>query len=177
MPDTNALLFNPQLGEWSFADVPRFMLALLPTVLAELDEQKVNHRNEAVRLLADGLITRIKGYRARGSIIDGVTLRKETSKLRAWVTEPKMADSLPWLDPANNDDRLLAGVIEVMREYVHSPVAVVTCDINLQNKAEFARIPFTEPPEPPGHQKFERDRARQPLPLWSRRGPARITVH
>ena len=29
---------------------------------------------------------------------------------------------------------------------MRSPVTMVTQDINLQNKAEFARIPFVEPP-------------------------------
>ena len=46
------------------------------------------------------------------------------------------------------DDRLLATVVEVMRLHPHSPVTLVTRDINLQNKAEFACIPFVEPPEP-----------------------------
>jgi hypothetical protein len=43
---------------------------------------------------------------------------------------------------------LLAGVIEVMRIRPRSPVLLVTRDINLQNKAEFADVPFIEPPDP-----------------------------
>jgi hypothetical protein len=39
-------------------------------------------------------------------------------------------------------------VIEVMRMKPRSAVLLVTRDINLQNKAEFANIPFVEPPAP-----------------------------
>jgi hypothetical protein len=59
--------------------------------------------------------------------------------------EPKTSDSLPWLDPTNLDDRLLASVIEVMRLNAHASVIVVTRDVNLQNKLEFARVPFVSP--------------------------------
>ena len=61
--------------------------------------------------------------------------------------EPKMADSLPWLDAATPDDRLLASVIEIMRLNPHASVIVVTRDINFQNKLEFARAPFVSPEE------------------------------
>jgi predicted ribonuclease YlaK len=64
------------------------------------------------------------------------------------AVEPKKEFLLPWLDPDNNDDRLLAGSIEVMRLRPRSPVILVSRDINLQNKAEFAQVPFVEPPEP-----------------------------
>ncbi|MDM8006166.1 MAG: PIN domain-containing protein [Phycisphaerae bacterium] len=65
---------------------------------------------------------------------------------RSVPAEPKVSETLPWLDPSNNDDRFLASVIEVIRENVRSVVVIVTGDINLQNKARFARIPFCEPP-------------------------------
>ena len=57
-----------------------------------------------------------------------------------------MANSLPWLQETNNDDRLLAYFLEIMRLHVRSTVILVTGDINLQNKAEYARLPFLEPP-------------------------------
>ena len=147
VPDTNALLFNPNLEDWSFPDATRFTVLLLPTVLAELDKQKVNYRSEPVQKKAEGLVTRIKGYRSRGSITAGVTLRKERSRLLAWALEPNVGESLPWLDAENNDDRILASVVEVMRKFPHSPGALVTRDINLQNKAELVQIPFLEPPD------------------------------
>ena len=119
----------------------------LPTILKELDALKITHRVEEVRKKAEGLITRIKGYRGRGQLNEGVPLRKGVSMLRSVATEPNMAASLPWLDPGNDDDRLLASLIEVMRQFPHSAVILVTRDINLQNKAELARVCFVEPPD------------------------------
>ncbi len=147
VPDTNALLFNPQLEDWTFEEMARFTIILLPTVLEELDGLKVNHRNEQVRKKAEGLIRRIKGYRGRGRLNDGVPLRTGVSTLRGWATGPDMETTLSWLDRENADDRLLATFLEVMRRFPHSVVALVTRDINLQNKAELARVPFLEPPQ------------------------------
>jgi hypothetical protein len=149
VPDTNALCYNPQVEEWSYDESPSFAMVLLPTVLSELDQLKVNHRNEDFRQKAEGLIRRIKGYRSRGRLSDGVTLRKGRSTLKTVAVEPRMEESLPWLDANNNDDRLLAGVLEVMRLHPRCPVLLVTRDINLQNKAEYAGFPFVEPPDFP----------------------------
>jgi hypothetical protein len=54
------------------------------------------------------------------------------------------------VDASNADDRILASVLEVMRRFPRRPVALVTRDLELQHKAEFARIPYVEPPEPVG---------------------------
>ncbi len=147
VPDTNALLYNTKLEDWEFSETPKFTIALLPTVLSELDSLKVNHRNEDVRKKAEKLIRMIKEYRRRGKLTTGVTLVKGKSQIQALAIEPTMKESLPWLDSNNNDDRLLAGVIEVIRSRPRSPVIEVSRDINFQNKAEFANIPFVEPPE------------------------------
>jgi hypothetical protein len=84
-------------------------------------------------------------YRRRGPLLQGATLAAGISTLMAIPVEQKMSDSLPWLDPTNLDDRLLASVIEVMRLNAHASVIVVTRDVNLQNKLEFARVPFVSP--------------------------------
>jgi hypothetical protein len=148
VPDTNALLHNPSLETWRFDDVPTFTILLLPTVLAELDALKMNHRVEEVRKKSERIIRQVKEYRRRGRLSEGVTIVRDVSELVAIATEPNVSDSLPWLDSSNNDDRLLASVIEVMRQRPHSPVILVTRDLNLQNKAEFACVPFCEPPDP-----------------------------
>jgi predicted ribonuclease YlaK len=148
VPDTNALLFNPDLENWRFPDVPTFKVVLTPTVTSELDHLKINHKVETVRDKAEGLIRRIKGYRSRGRLTEGVPLVSGTSEIIALAVEPDFAQSLPWLDSGNNDDRMIATFVEVMRLNPRSPVILVTRDLNLQNKAEFARLPFCEPPEP-----------------------------
>ncbi len=147
-PDTNALLHNPDLENWKFAESQEFELTLLPSVVGELDELKATYRNDAVRQKAEGLVSRIKGYRARGSLSSGVPLCKPTSTIRAVATEPNMTDSLPWLDASNRDDRFIASAIELIRQRPRSLVTIVTRDINLQNKTEFASLPFFKPPDP-----------------------------
>lgn len=147
VPDTNALMYNPDIENWEFSHSPQFTLVLLPTVLSELDSLKINHRNENVRNKAEKFIRKVKEYRRRGKLTTGVEVVKGKIKIQAMAQEPRMETSLLWLDSANNDDRLLAGVIEVMRNRPRSPVAAVSRDINFQNKAEFASIPFVEPPE------------------------------
>ena len=148
VPDTNALIYNPGLEHWTFLDTPKFTLVLTPTVLSELDALKINHRNEAVRDKAERLIRQIKEYRRRGRLVDGVPLVTGVSTLQTIAMEPKLGDSLPWLVPANNDDRFIAAVLEVMRIRPRAPVVLISRDINLQNKAEFAGLPFLEPPDP-----------------------------
>jgi hypothetical protein len=145
--DTNALIYNPALESWAFDEIPAFTLALTPIALSELDSLKTNHRNKDVCNKATRLIRQIKEYRRRGRLSDGVPLRKGISTLKTFAREPNMANSLPWLQESNNDDRLLAYFIEIMRHHVRSKVLLVTGDINLQNKAEFARLPFLEPPD------------------------------
>jgi hypothetical protein len=76
VPDTNSLVYNPNLEDWEYSDIPKFELILTSTVLEELDKLKM-FRNDDVRRKAEGVITRLKGYRTRGRLIDGVPLRKE----------------------------------------------------------------------------------------------------
>ncbi len=147
VPDTNALIYNPKLESWEFSNFSKFTIILLPTVLSELDGLKINHRNEEVRKKAETLIRQMKEYRRRGKLTVGVTLVNDKSKIQAVSIEPDMTKSLQWLDSNNNDDRLIAGVIEVMRNRPNSYVMAVSRDINFQNKAEFADLPFIEPPE------------------------------
>jgi hypothetical protein len=72
-------------------------LVLGPSILVELDELKINHRNPDVRQKTEGLISRIKGFRTRGQLTQGVPLRKPASTIRAIATDPRLDDSLPWL--------------------------------------------------------------------------------
>jgi hypothetical protein len=147
VPDTNALLWNPNLEDWQYPNVSNFGLVLTATVLRELDRLKTEHRNQDVRQKAEGLVSRIKGYRARGDLGAGVPLHRGRSTLRTIATEPDFNDTLPWLDPTNDDDRILASFIEVMRAHPRTAVVLITRDINLQNKVEYASLPFSEPPE------------------------------
>jgi hypothetical protein len=148
VPDTNALIFNPQLEDWRFDDSPHFTLLLMPTVLSELDQLKVTGRVESVRDKALRIVRQLMEYRRRGNLNEGIVLRNDSHRLRTLAVEPDFTNSLPWLDPKNNDDRILAGFVEAMRQHPRSPTILVTGDINLTNKADYARIPCVPPPDP-----------------------------
>lgn len=145
--DTNALLENPDIERWLFDGVTHFTVILSPSVLSELDQHKVNHRNEKVREKASTLIRKIKEYRRRGSLQDGVDIVKGRISLRSIAVEPNMSQSLSWFDASNTDDRFLATTLEVIRGDLSAATFIVTSDINMQNKAEMAGIPFREVPE------------------------------
>ena len=147
VPDTNALVSNPHLERWVFPDAEQFTILLVPQVLSELDELKITHRVPDVRDKAKSLIRGIKEYRRRGSLSEGVPLVNGRSKIASCAVEPNVKGALPWLDPASGDDRLIASVIEIMRANPGAAVALVTGDINAQNKADFAGLPYVEPPE------------------------------
>lgn len=148
VPDTNALLYNPSISSWCCANIEKATLVLVPTVVSELDDLKMSHKNPAVREKAETIIRQIKEFRRRGSLAGGVPIVKGRLSLRALAVEPKVEEALPWLDVESNDDRILASTVELLRIHPRAPLALVTRDINLQNKAELARIPYLEPPEP-----------------------------
>ena len=147
VPDTNAILINPHLDKWTFEDAVKFEIILTPSVLSELDQLKMVGRNEEVRNKAQSIIRSIKEYRRRGRLTEGVTLKKNVSMIRALAVEPEFEKTFSWLQEDNKDDRLLASFMEIMKGYPNSVVILVTSDINLQNKAEYARLPFLEPPK------------------------------
>ena len=146
VPDTNALLFNPDFETWRFDGVKSFTIVLTPTILSELDKKKMDS-NEKVKEKAEKIIRKIKEYRRRETLNDGVPVVKGKINIKSLAVEPDMGKSLPWLDKTNGDDRFIATFIEVMRECPDSVVQLVTRDINLQNKMEFAKLPFVEPPD------------------------------
>jgi hypothetical protein len=147
VPDTNALYINSKLESWTFPDASEFTIMILPSVLSDLDKHKMFHTNPHVRDKAKVLINRLKEYFRRGEIEKGVPVIKGV-RMASVAIEPDMDQTLPWLKRDNEDDRLLASFLEVMRSRPRSAVVLVTADINLQNKARYARVFFVEPPEP-----------------------------
>lgn len=145
--DTNALLYSSALESWHYDDIQCFTIILTPSVLAELDKLKVSYRNPDIRGKAEAIIQRIKEYRRRGILTNGVPVLTNKVYIRSIATEPVMSVSLPWLDPSIADDRFLASTIDIIRTNPAAAVFVITRDINLQNKADFAGIPYREPPQ------------------------------
>jgi hypothetical protein len=135
LPDTNILISNPNLHDYKMKE--KCNILFLPSILGELDKLKNEHSNENVRKKAQTAIRNIKEYRRRGSLIDGVKI----------TVEPKFDGKPSWLDPNNQDDRFIASCFEIISMFPDSDAAILTLDINLQNKAEYSLIPYIDPQE------------------------------
>ena len=142
--DTNAIVREPDPTYYKdIAGDDSFVFLLLPTVLAELDKLKNNHRNPDFREKINKVITRIKGWRNQGKLLDGITVNK-TITVRATASEPDMKCTITWLDEHNRDDRIIATVLEIQSDHPAARVVLITGDVNLSNKANVARIEWAD---------------------------------
>ena len=153
--DANAALWNPAFEDWEFDGVPRFVLLFTPTLLGELDKLKIAP-GEELRRKAERIVNQVNDYGRRSAGLGDVPLRRDRSVVRMIAVEPDFSQTLPWLDPSVQDDRLIAATLEVIRQHPDSPVTIVTRDGNLQNKARHAGMPFVEPPNPPSRSRANR---------------------
>jgi predicted ribonuclease YlaK len=69
--------------------------------------------------------------------------------IRLLQAEPDFDSTLSWLQRDNDDDRIIAATLEYQRQVPSSIVVLVTEDINMQNKAEAAKLPYDELPGAP----------------------------
>lgn len=144
IPDTNAIIQEPDPKAYKIlTGSDKLTIVFLPTVLSELDELKLKSSNPDFQKKVKSVITRLKGYRQQGNIIDGVTVEK-TISLKMVASEPNFEKTLSWLDRDNNDDRIIASALEIQRDNPSSAVCLVTSDINLQNKTEMARLSYID---------------------------------
>lgn len=139
VPDTNALLFKPDLESWRPPSGP-WTVVLVPQVLRELDQLK---QRPNVGEKAAGVIRRVKEYARRGDTFVGVKVSGQL-QLREVAVDPDMGDTLPWLRAGHGDDEMLASVLELRCRDLQAVVAVATRDRNMQNKARLARVPYLD---------------------------------
>lgn len=145
IPDTNSLIKAPDFERYKDLAGDEITILLMPTVLSELDKLKIVHRDNNFRKKVESVINRIKGYRTQGSLLKGVIVYK-TIVIKMIAKEPNFNNTLSWLDKNNNDDRFIASVMEYQVDNPSHRVFLITSDINLQNKAEMAKLPFFETP-------------------------------
>jgi hypothetical protein len=139
VPDTNALYWNPALEEWRAPCAERFLIAITPTVINELDGHKEVYRDSTRRTKARRLIRQIGEYRARGILIDGVPLVRGISRIFTLAAEPDAQRLLPWM-PMSADDIFLASALDVIRRNPRAPAVILTRDENLRNKIELVGL-------------------------------------
>lgn len=153
IPDTNALIIAPDVVQYSeVVGEVKYTIIIFPTVTQELDNLKISHRDIQFRNKVDSVIRRLKGLRQQGNLLKGVTVNK-TITVRMNAKEPNFNNTLNWLDPKNNDDRIIASSLELQWAYPSNKIVLVTADVNLQNKAEFAKLPYVEPPRCTGQRE------------------------
>jgi len=75
----------------------------------------------------------------QGNVLEGVTVDKFIT-IRMVATEPDFNKTLGWIDPDNNDDRIIANALQLQISHPNNIVIFVTSDINLQNKAQLANL-------------------------------------
>lgn len=149
VPDTNALIRNPDIGSYArAAPAKTFHVHLVPTVLGELDDLKDRGKTQELRDQAQAVVRRLKGLRDKGNLAIGVKLTK-TITVRAEAREVDVRSVLDWLDPAVPDDRLLAAALRLQSDHPAGSVVLVTSDLNLQNKADAVGLPYIETPPTP----------------------------
>lgn len=139
VPDTNALLYKPDLESWRPPEGV-WTVVLVPQVLRELDALKMRRD---VGEKATGVIRRVKEYARRGDTFGGVPIAGSL-RLREVAIDPDITDTLPWLRAGHGDDELLASVLELRCEDLNAVVALATRDRNLQNKARLGRCPYLD---------------------------------
>ena len=145
-PDTNALTDEPDVAKYRTAlGCEAFEVVLLPTILGELDALKVKARPEYLAKV-QAAIRRIKGWQNQGDLLAGVKVER-TVTVRAVAREPDFSATVSWFDRTNDDDRFLAGVLELQRSRPGACVVVVSSDLNLRNKAAALGLPYVAPPE------------------------------
>jgi rRNA-processing protein FCF1 len=150
VPDTSALIDNPELASYvrdlSGSDA---VIHITPTVLRELDDIKDGARKtQEVRDRARAIQRRLKGLRDKGNLADGVQVTNALT-VRFEHREVDPPSMLPWLESTISDDRILAAAIQIQSAHPGDAALLVTSDMNLQNKAIAAGMPYMEPPPDP----------------------------
>ena len=144
IPDTSALMLKSDpLSYRDYINQEKFTLAILSTVLRELDELKMKSWDMECTKKVKSVLKRLDRFQNRGNLHDGITIYK-TIRLKIFTTEPDLTKAASWFDKDNNDDKIIAGAIEIQRTNPSDYVLIATSNKNLQNKAEMAYLPYVE---------------------------------
>ncbi len=123
---------------------PAVVLVLAPIVLAELNQHKDDYTNEWRRKRARTLVSKLKSFLGQTGSAPSAKVRPDVSLLDI-PNEPVVDWATLGLDPAVNDDRLIAAVIKFCEQHPTFEAMIMTDDILLQRKAISHRIQFIDP--------------------------------
>lgn len=140
VPDTNCIVQFPDPSSYQIiCGSKKFEFIILPTVLSELENQKSYHKNQVYKKKVKSVITRLKGFRNQGDVLNGIIVNK-TITVKMIATEPDFDQTLSWLKANINDDRIIASTLELQVQYPSNQIILITADLNLQNKAQLANL-------------------------------------
>jgi hypothetical protein len=134
IPDTNAVIWQPDLTVWNIGAAT---LVIVPTVVTELDELKT--RAGPVSAKAIKAIRVLNGLETRGDTFVGVKL-SGAGWLREMAVDPVLPVRPTWLATDHSDDRILAAALALCLQDLNAEVALVTRDRNMRNKARLAGL-------------------------------------
>lgn len=134
IPDSRALLANPEFEKWTFEGIEKFKILLLPVIANELDKAPAN----------DEIKNKILDYTKRGNLLDGVKINEKNSI--QFVSDLQVEKTLSWLDLSDHYDSVIAAYLEIVKANPHTRVILVTKDASLAEKASSINVPHMKPP-------------------------------
>ena len=134
VPDSNAVVWQPDLAAWDFGEGT---LVLVPTVVVELDELKTRAGGAGEK--AAKAIKVLNGMERRGDTFAGVKLSGR-GRLRELPVDPPLPLKPPWMTEDHADDRILAAAMGLALADLDADVVLVTRDRNMRNKARLAGL-------------------------------------
>lgn len=142
--DTNVLIDNPDLSQFTDQIGHRYLVHLLPVVLRELDDHKRSGRTETLREAAKKADRRLKSLRDNGDVTVGAKVAGEVWAVFEHI-EPRGSNLPSWLDLDVPDDRFVGSSLLLVSRHPGANTVVATSDLNLQTKLAAVRLPFIDP--------------------------------
>jgi hypothetical protein len=142
--DTHVLLHYTFFTDIDWTSIARTSVVelIIPyTVISELDDQKFNSSDPAVKSRARSVTRAFKKIAQAGSQV------KSNVALRLLSQEPSMEFENFGLNRFSEDDRIIAEILSFREKKPSSDLALVTADLGLTLKAKSHQIVPIEPPE------------------------------
>lgn len=139
LPDKQILMDCPKIDIWKFKEITKFNIILLSTTLDEIDKSNTQKDHGNIK-------SEILKHAQLGNITKGIPITKHSSVRLIDSIQKKPVDTLPWLDPNNKYDALLASYFEIVRANPHSQVVLLTGDPHLQERAALSHAAQIKPP-------------------------------
>ena len=134
IPDSSALIANPELEKWNFDEIHRFKILLLPIIANDLDKDTANNE----------IKNKILEYAKRGSLLEGIKINEQN--IIQLAGDLQIEKTLPWLDINDNYDKIIATYFEIVKVNPHSQVVLITNNSSLQEKALLSNVIHSKPP-------------------------------